>query len=64
MPFVLKETGGEQRYYGGDVKGWIPNPPPEPPPPVDEAQRFPDKDTAAKFAEQHGMKAAPEEVQQ
>jgi hypothetical protein len=62
MPYVLKETSGQQRYYGGETLGWIDNPPPPPPAPVDQAERFPDQATADKFATDHGMRATSEQV--
>ena len=62
MSWVLKEAGGQKRYYGGDPVGWIENPPADPPPPVDQAKRFATREEAEAFALSHSMKAAAEQV--
>ncbi len=56
---VIREATGEKRYYGGD-SGWIPNPPPAPKPPAEQAKVYPSEADAQKTIDQYGMKAVIE----
>lgn len=62
MPFILVQESDPNVVYCGENTGWVNTKPPEPPNPMDQAQKFATKDDADKYASTHGMKAVTTEI--
>lgn len=55
--FILVTKADPKLVYCGPDTGWVPETPPQPPTPEEQAQGFATKEDADKYATQHGMSA-------